>query len=145
MGNDLIAYEEEKQLAKKINAIIFQKDFAINKMKKLESLRGTVISPLSQSQIDYYIHRLKSEALLRVGRIISFVVVMIYLFFTLFRVYWFYHPERNPFTSGGKSLTVIDLVTGFYYVAAAALGIYVIYRIMRRFLQKRRKSENSLN
>ena len=124
MGNDLIAYEEEKQLAKKINAIIFQKDFAINKMKKLESLRGTVISPLSQSQIDYYIHRLKSEALLRVGRIISFV-------------YWFYHPDSNPFTSGGKSLTVIDLVTGFYYVAAAALGIYVIYRIMRRFLSRK--------
>ena len=125
MGNDLIAYEEEKQLAKKINAIIFQKDFA------------TVISPLSQSQIDYYIHRLKSEALLRVGRIISFVVVMIYLIFILLRVYWFYHPDSNPFTSGGKSLTVIDLVTGFYYVAAAALGIYVIYRIMRRFLSRK--------
>ena len=137
MGNDLIAYEEEKQLAKKINAIIFQKDFAINKMKKLESLRGTVISPLSQSQIDYYIHRLKSEALLRVGRIISFVVVMIYLIFILLQVYWFYHPDSNPFTSGGKSLTVIDLVTGFYFAAAAALGIYVIYQIMRRFLSRK--------
>ena len=100
MGNDLIAYEEEKQLAKKINAIIFQKDFAINKMKKLESLRGTVISPLSQSQIDYYIHRLKSEALLRVGRIISFVVVMMFLIFILFRVYWFYHLDSFPFNSG---------------------------------------------
>ena len=137
MANDLIAYKEENQLTEKINAIISQKDFALNKIKKLKGLRNAVISPLSQSQIDYSIHRLKSEALLRVGRIISFVVVMIYLIFILLRVYWFYHPDSNPFTSGRKSLTVIDLVTCFYFAAAAVLGIYVIYRIMRRFLSRK--------
>ena len=137
MGNDLIAYEEEKQLAEKINAIIVDKDFTLNKMKKLQSLRLTVTSPLAQSHIDYYIQRLRSDMLTRVARMIGFIIVTVYLVFMLFRVYWFYYPDKNPFHSDGKSLTVIDLITGFYYVACAALVIYVIYRIMRHFLSRK--------
>lgn len=139
MAKELPAYEEEKQLTEKISSIMEEKDFALNKMKKLKSLRETVTSPLCQSHIDYYSDRLKSNFLLFVGHIISFVMVMIYLVFNLFRVYWLYHPESNPFTSGGRSITIMDLITGFYYVVAAALVIYVIYRIMCHFPRKKQK------
>lgn len=117
MANDLIAYEEEKQLTEKINAIIEQKDFALNKIKKLESLRETVTSPLTQSHIDYYSQLLRSDMRMRVARVIGFIIVAVCLIFILFRVYWFYNPENNPFHSGGNSLTVTDMITWVYYIS----------------------------
>lgn len=54
------------------------KDFALNKRKKLQSLRLTVTSPLSQSHIDYYIHRLRSDMLMLVARMIGYLIVTAY-------------------------------------------------------------------
>ena len=137
MANDLSVYEEEKQVTETINAIMSKKDNFLNRIKQLYRLKLTVTSPLCHSHIDYYIHQLKSDMLTFAGHIIGLLFVMIYLIFTLFRVYWRYHPENNPFSADNKSVTIIDLIIYFYYAASAALVIYVIYRLIRRFLHKK--------
>lgn len=135
MSNYLLAYEEDKQLTEKINVILSEKTNTVSKIKKLRRLRLAVSSSLCLSHINYYLNQLQSDILSCVGHVISFLIVVLYLIFTLFRVYWLYYPEENPLPSIG--ITITDLMIDFYYAGSAALAIYVIYRLMRHFVHKK--------
>lgn len=135
MSNHLLTYEEDKQLTEIINAILSEKTNTVSKIKELRHLRLNVSSSLGLSHIDYYLNQLQSNILSFVGHLISFILVLLYLIFTLFRVYWLYHPGENPLPSTG--ITITDLIIAFYYAGTAALAIYVIYRLMRRLLHKK--------
>lgn len=85
-------YEETVWLNAQIASILSSDSSDREKSKKLRELQANV-SPLSQSHIDYYLKKIKSKKCSLYSRIASIPLVLAYLFYIIYRIYYFIHPE----------------------------------------------------
>ena len=85
-------YEETIWLNARIASILSSDSSDREKSKKLHELQANV-SPLSQSHIDYYLKKIKAKQRSLYSRIASIPLVLTYLFYIIYRLYYFIHPE----------------------------------------------------
>lgn len=124
------SYEENEKVTVEIEKILADNTSELTKIKKLRNLKERVSAPISKHHIDYYLNKLIASIRNCLCRFICNVVVMAYLVFTVCRVFWFYYPSYNPFTSS-LGITIIDLIVYLYVIPV----IMIIYYLIRRFLR----------
>lgn len=121
----LIAYEETASLNAQINSILSSNGSDSQKAKELRELQKNVC-PLSQSHIEYYLKKIKSKRVSLYRRLICIPFVLLYLFYIIYRIYFFLHPEVSHYTfpSGLTENHLILLVA----LIPVLILIYYIYR-----------------
>lgn len=128
-NNRLYSFEENEKLYAEIEKILSEGN-STTKLRRLKSLKMYVNTPLAQSHIDYYIKKLRKTMRDRFARLVCTVISTLYLLFTLYRVYLYYHPEKNPFPETNN--TVSDVIMMFYLLPV----FFIAYFIIKKALQK---------
>ena len=113
---------ENKSVSSEISEIIFCTDSKIIKSQRLKALRDNCKSPLARSYAEYYIEMLRKERRVTIKRIVLAFFSLSYLIFTLCRVWWYYHPESNPFPE--TNYTVSDLIQVIYLLTIIGIVLY---------------------
>ena len=134
-NNRLRSYEENEWVTAEIEKILSEKISDFKKIKKLKSLKSTVSTQISQQHIEYFLKKINAAKHRRILKFISTAVVTAYLTFTLFRVYWYFKPEQNPFGSS-SGITVTDLIAASYLIPVILIVAYLCSKL-KKFLIKR--------
>lgn len=129
--NRLYAYEENERVTAEIEKIFSENVSNLKKMKKLKALRNEVSAPISRQHIEYFIKKINAAKRRIILKFISTAVVTAYLIFTLFRIYWYYKPEYNPFHSS-TNITIIDLIVYSYFIPIILIVVYAIKSLLKR-------------
>ena len=103
---------EKKSISNNIADIMSSGDSKKKKSRRLEALRDNCKSNLGKAHIEYYIETLRKERRETLQRIVLALFSLSYLTFTLCRVWWYYHPDSNPFPE--TNYTVSDLIQVIY-------------------------------
>lgn len=130
----LISYEENERLTEQIEEIMAEKIFDRAKRKRLKNLNPTVYAPISKQHISYYINKLNETRRNFILRFIAYSVVAVYLLFTLCRIFWYFNPECNPFSSW-DSITISDMIVFLYLIPV----VIIVYYILKRFLKMKKQ------
>ena len=117
------AFEENEKVAEELSSA--QSGGKLSSAE-LRRIRDTAAAPIARAHAQYYIKKREKARLQRIGRAALGVFSSLYLAFTLCRVYWYHHPEKNPFPQ--TNFTIGGLF-GVLYIAAT---VYVIIKILRR-------------
>ena len=128
-NDSLFSYEEDERLTVSIEEIMAEKTSDLKKLKRLKSLENTVYSQISRCHIEYYLKKLREAERRRIQGFICMVIVAAYFVFMLCRVFWYFNPGYNPFSSS-KSITTTDLIVFIYLIPIAI----IVYRLINRFL-----------
>lgn len=90
----LDSYEENRNVQKQISAILSDSSSTREKERKLQKLKDSVHTPLSKSHIAYFQNKIKTQRRVFYSRILAAPWIIAYLFFTLYRMYYFIYPEK---------------------------------------------------
>ena len=113
---------ENKSISNDIADIMSSDDSKKKKSRRLEALRDNYESSIARSQIEYYIEALQKERRETLQRIVLALFSLSYLTFTLCRVWWYYHPDNNPFPE--TNYTVADLIQVIYLLLIAVAVLW---------------------
>lgn len=125
----LNSYEENERITSEVELILWEKIPNFKKINRLAALRKKTAEPISRSHIDYYLKKLKSENRNKLFHLISKIIVLCYLIFTLLRVFWYYHPGENPLPE--TSFTISNFIVLLYVIPVIFIVNYIIRRIVR--------------
>lgn len=103
---------ENQSILNGIAEIMSSSDSKKEKSRRLQGLRDNCDSELAKAHIEYYIEAMRKERNNTVQRIVLTLFSLSYLTFTLFRVWWYYHPDSSPFPE--TNYTVSDLIQVIY-------------------------------
>lgn len=103
---------ENQSILNGIAEIMSSSDSKKEKSRRLQELRDNCDSELAKAHIEYYIEAMRKERNNTVQRIVLTLFSLSYLTFTLFRVWWYYHPDSSPFPE--TNYTVSDLIQVIY-------------------------------
>ena len=113
---------ENESVSDEISEILSSSDSKKIRSRKLKALRDNCNSELGKAQIEYYIEAMRKERNKKVQRIVLALFSLSYLAFTLCRVWWYYHPESNPFPE--TNYTVSDLIQVIYLLTIIGIVLY---------------------
>ena len=109
---------ENASVSIEISDIMSSADTKKKKARRLKALRDSCDSSAAKGHIEYYIKALRQKQRETVRRIVFALFSLTYLAFTLCRVWWYHHPESNPFPE--TNYTVVDLIQVMYLLLIAA-------------------------
>ena len=105
---------ENASVSIEISDIMSSADTKKKKSRRLKALRDSCDSSAAKAHIEYYIESLRQKQRETVRRIVLALFSLTYLAFTLCRVWWYHHPESNPFPE--TNYTVVDLIQVMYHL-----------------------------
>ncbi len=130
-NNILFSYEENERLSAEIEKVMKEDISDFQKIKKLRVIGSSARAPISKSHVDYCLKKLTDSRRNRIKGIISLAVSFAYFIFILFRIYWYFNPDKNPFSSAAK-ISINDLVVFMYLIPVLIIGILIVKRILRK-------------
>ena len=113
---------ENESILNGISEIISSSDSKKKKARRLKELRDNCYSELANAHIEYYIDLLRKERRETLQSIVLTLFSLSYLAFTLCRVWWYYHPDSNPFPE--TNYTVSDLIQVIYLLTIIGIVLY---------------------
>ena len=119
---------EKKSISNNIADIMSSGDSKKKKSRRLEALRDNCKSNLGKAHIEYYIETLRKERRETLQRIVLALFSLSYLTFTLCRVWWYYHPDSNPFPE--TNYTVSDLIQVIYLLTIIGIVLYGVRKVV---------------
>ena len=125
---------ENRYASGAISQIMSEQCGKITKIRKLKVLRNTCQSPLARSQAEYYIEVLCHERRETIKNAILVLFSLSYLIFTLCRVFWYYHPEKNPLPE--TNYTIVDLIRLVYLLPIICAVLWGVRKVF--FCRKNR-------
>ena len=130
-NNRLNSYEENEWVSGEIAKIFSENVSDLKRIKKLKSLKTEVSTQIARQHIEYFIKKINAVKYRRILKFFSTAAVTAYLIFTLFRVYWYYNPERNPFNLS-TGLTLTDLIVFLYLVPIVLIIVHLIRKLSNK-------------
>ena len=127
---------ENASVSIEISDIMSSADTKKKKARRLKALRDSCDSSAAKAHIEYDIESLRQERRETVRRIVLALFSLTYLAFTLCRVWWYHHPESNPYPE--TNYTVVDLIQVMYLLLIAAA---VLWGVAKAFFDLLKKTE----
>lgn len=127
---------ENASVSIEISDIMSSADTKKKKARRLKALRDSCDSSAAKAHIEYYIESLRQKQRETVRRIVLALFSLTYLAFTLCRVWWYHHPESNPFPE--TNYTVADVLQAVYLITIAGA---VLWDVMRAVFDLMKKTE----
>ena len=127
---------ENASVSIEISDIMSSADTKKKKARRLKALRDSCDSSAAKAHIEYYIESLRQKQRETVRRIVLALFSLTYLAFTLCRVWWYHHPESNPFPE--TNYTVVDVLQAVYLITIAGA---VLWDVMRAVFDLMKKTE----
>ena len=119
---------ENASVSIEISDIMSSADTKKKKARRLKALRDSCDSSAAKAHIEYYIKALRQERRETVRRIVLALFSLTYLAFTLCRVWWYYHPDSNPFPE--TNYTVSDLIQVIYLLTIIGIVLYGVRKVV---------------
>ena len=104
------------------------------KSRRLKALRDSCDSSAAKAHIEYYIESLRQKQRETDRRIVLALFSLTYLAFTLCRVWWYHHPESNPFPE--TNYTVADVLQAVYLITIAGAVLWGVRKVAFDLFQK---------
>lgn len=125
---------ENASVSIEISDIMSSADTKKKKARRLKALRDSCDSSAAKAHIEYYIESLRQKQRETVRRIVLALFSLTYLAFTLCRVWWYHHPESNPFPE--TNYAVADLIQVIYLLLIAATVLWGVRKAVFDLLKK---------
>lgn len=125
---------ENASVSIEISDIMSSADTKKKKSRRLKALRDSCDSSAAKAHIEYYIESLRQKQRETVRRIVLALFSLTYLAFTLCRVWWYHHPESNPFPE--TNYTVADLIQVIYLLLIAATVLWGVMKVVFYLFKK---------
>ena len=127
----ILTYEENQKLQNAIRSILAEHTSDKEKRKKLYILQSSTQTPLGKDHVAWYINQLNARKLERYKRIISILILSIWLIYILCRTYLFFHPELYNINSIlGLTLPSEAVVHILLTIPTVILIYYIIIYIL---------------
>ena len=117
-----------------ISDIMSSADTKKKKARRLKALRDSCDSSVAKAHIEYYIESLRQKQRETVRRIVLALFSLTYLAFTLCRVWWYHHPESNPFPE--TNYTVVDVLQAVYLITIAGAVLWGVRKVVFYLFKK---------
>ena len=125
---------ENASVSIEISDIMSSADTKKKKARRLKTLRDSCDSSAAKAHIEYYIESLRQERRETVRRIVLALFSLTYLAFTLCRVWWYHHPESNPFPE--TNYTVADVLQAVYLITIAGAVLWGVREAVFGLMKK---------
>ena len=125
---------ENASVSIEISDIMSSADTKKKKARRLKALRDSCDSSAAKAHIEYYIESLRQERRETVRRIVLALFSLTYLAFTLCRVWWYHHPESNPFPE--TNYTVADVLQAVYLITIAGAVLWGVRKVVFYLFKK---------
>ncbi len=125
---------ENASVSNEISDIMSSADTKKKKARRLKALRDSCDSSAAKAHIEYYIESLRQKQRETVRRIVLALFSLTYLAFTLCRVWWYHHPESNPFPE--TNYTVVDVLQAVYLITIAGAVLWGVRKVAFDLFQK---------
>lgn len=125
---------ENASVSIEISDIMSSADTKKKKARRLKALRDSCDSSAAKAHIEYYIESLRQKQRETVRRIVLALFSLTYLAFTLCRVWWYHHPESNPFPE--TNYTVADVLQAVYLITIAGAVLWGVRKVVFDLFQK---------
>ena len=126
--------DENDSVSNDIHDIMSSADDKKKKSRSLEALLNNCNSELTKAHIKYYIEAMRKERNKKVQRIVLALFSLTYLAFTLCRVWWYHHPESNPFPE--TNYTVADVLQAVYLITIAGTVLWGVRKAVFGLMKK---------
>ena len=127
---------ENASVSIEISDIMSSADTKKKKARRLKALRDSCDSSAAKAHIEYHIESLRQGQRETVRRIVLALFSLTYLAFTLCRVWWYHHPESNPFPE--TNYTVVDLIQVMYLLLIAAAVLWGVRKAVSDINNRKR-------
>ena len=127
---------ENASVSIEISDIMSSADTKKKKARRLKALRDSCDSSAAKAHIEYYIESLRQERRETVRRIVLALFSLSYLAFTLCRVWWYYHPESNPFPE--TNYTAADLIQVIYLLTIIGIVLWGVRKAVSDINNRKR-------
>ena len=125
---------ENASVSNEISDIMSSADTKKKKARRLKALRDSCDSSAAKAHIEYYIESLRQKQRETVRRIVLALFSLTYLAFTLCRVWWYHHPESNPFPE--TNYTVADVLQAVYLITIAGAVLWGVRKAVFGLMKK---------
>ena len=125
---------ENASVSIEISDIMSSADTKKKKSRRLKALRDSCDSSAAKAHIEYYIESLRQKQRETVRRIVLALFSLTYLAFTLCRVWWYHHPESNPFPE--TNYTVADVLQAVYLITIAGAVLWGVRKVVFYLFKK---------
>ena len=125
---------ENASVSIEISDIMSSADTKKKKARRLKALRDSCDSSAAKAHIEYYIESLRQKQRETVRRIVLALFSLTYLAFTLCRVWWYHHPESNPFPE--TNYTVADVLQAVYLITIAGAVLWGVRKVVFYLFKK---------
>ena len=125
---------ENASVSIEISDIMSSADTKKKKARRLKALRDSCDSSAAKAHIEYYIESLRQERRETVRRIVLALFSLTYLAFTLCRVWWYHHPESNPYPE--TNYTVADVLQAVYLITIAGAVLWGVREAVFGLMKK---------
>ena len=125
---------ENASVSIEISDIMSSADTKKKKARRLKALRDSCDCSAAKAHIEYYIESLRQERRETVRRIVLALFSLTYLAFTLCRVWWYHHPESNPFPE--TNYTVADVLQAVYLITIAGAVLWGVREAVFGLMKK---------
>ena len=125
---------ENASVSIEISDIMSSADTKKKKARRLKALRDSCDSSAAKAHIEYYIESLRQKQRETVRRIVLALFSLTYLAFTLCRVWWYHHPESNPFPE--TNYTIADVLQAVYLITIAGAVLWGVRKAVFDLFQK---------
>lgn len=125
---------ENASVSIEISDIMSSADTKKKKARRLKALRDSCDSSVAKAHIEYYIESLRQKQRETVRRIVLALFSLTYLAFTLCRVWWYHHPESNPFPE--TNYTVADVLQTVYLITIAGAVLWGVRKVVFYLFKK---------
>ncbi len=125
---------ENASVSIEISDIMSSADTKKKKARRLKTLRDSCGSSAAKAHIEYYIESLRQGQRETVRRIVLALFSLTYLAFTFCRVWWYHHPESNPFPE--TNYTVVDVLQAVYLITIAGAVLWGVRKAVFYLFQK---------
>lgn len=134
----ILTYEENQKLENAIRDIFAEHTSDNVKRKKLRTLQSSTQTSLGKDHVAWYINQINTRRLGRCKRIISILILSIWLIYILYRTYLFLHPELYSINSilGTTALQAA-------YILLAVPAFILIYYIIVYILSSKDTTGNA--
>ena len=125
---------ENASVSIEISDIMSSADTKKKKARRLKALRDSCDSSAAKAHIEYYIESLRQKQRETVRRIVLALFSLTYLAFTLCRVWWYHHPESNPFPE--TNYTIADVLQAVYLITIAGAVLWGVRKVVFYLFKK---------
>ena len=125
---------ENASVSIEISDIMSSADTKKKKARRLKALRDSCDSSAAKAHIEYHIESLRQGQRETVRRIVLALFSLTYLAFTRCRVWWYHHPESNPFPE--TNYTVADVLQAVYLITIAGAVLCGVGKVVFDLFKK---------